>query len=67
MAYKLAVFFEIWGDFERLYCISIYYASALSLHMEFTDSMISVAPYLMLYRMGELEGHNSLVSVLPLD
>ena len=40
MAYKLAVFFEIWGDFERLYCISIYYASALSLHMESTDSMI---------------------------
>ena len=30
------------GDFERFVCISIYCVSALSLHIESTDSMIIV-------------------------
>ena len=28
------------GDFEKFVCISIYFVSALSLHIESTDSMI---------------------------
>ena len=39
MAYKLAAF-EILRDFERFFCISIYYASTLSLHIESTDSVL---------------------------
>jgi len=37
VAYKLAVF-EILRDF---FCISIYYASTLSLHIESTDPMLA--------------------------
>jgi len=32
------------GDFENFVCISIYYISVLSLHIESTDSMINVLP-----------------------
>jgi len=32
------------GDFEKFVCISIYCVSALSLHIESTDSMIPSAP-----------------------
>ena len=35
MDYKLAVF-----EIRKIFCISVYYVSALSLHTEFTDSMI---------------------------
>jgi len=45
------------GDFEKFVCISIYYVSALSLHIECTDSMIKHAfghTWNMLHQSGTL-------------